>query len=470
MSWARTFRIRKYVRGSLWVLPLLGAVLGAGLAAVDVVVDKAIHLPAAWTYSSSTATTVLSAIVGAMVGLTGFVVTVTVLIVQMATDSFSPRLIGVWLRDGMLKALLALMVGALAFSFALLRRVETDFVPNLGVSIAGLLVLASLVLFMVFLSSYLHQLRPVAVASYVAGQIHRDFRRLVAAIADAADTYRGVFEPNGAQPALVVRSAGSGAIQAIDAEGLARWARQHGCIVVLHHHVGDSVPINARLIEAYGALEPVTDRQQRALRGMVALGTERTLDQDPAFAIRIMVDIANLALSPAVNNPTTAVQVLDQLAEVLRLIGGTELSSSRLGPSDELRQGLVIPVRSWEDYLELGVTEIREFGSTSVQVVRRMRAMLEQLHEEVQPEHRPAVEDELARLEATVSAAFAQSVDLDRARVADPQGIGGGRAVEPRPKPAPTLNGRFSEIGKVVRWGLRSSHGDRAAGMRRFLQ
>jgi uncharacterized membrane protein len=431
MSWARAFRIRKYVRSSLWVLPLLCALLGAGLAAVDVVVDKSIHLPAAWTYSSSTATTVLSAIVGAMVGLTGFVVTVTVLIVQMATDSFSPRLIGVWLRDGMLKALLALMVGTLAFAFALLRRVESNFVPNLGVSIAGLLVLVSLVLFMVFLSSYLHQLRPVAVASYVARYIHRDFRRLVAAIANAPDVYGGVFDPNGTQPTLVVRSAGSGAIQTIDAEGLVRWARQHDCIVVLHHRVGDSVPINARLIEAYGGSASVTDREQRALRGMVALGTERTLDQDPAFAIRIMVDIADLALSPAVNNPTTAVQVLDQLAEVLRLIGGTELSSSRLGAGDALQRGLVIPVRSWEDYLQLGVTEIREFGSSSVQVMRRMRAMLEELHDEVRPEHRPAVEDELARLDATVAAAFAQSVDQDLARVADPQGIGGGMASSP---------------------------------------
>ena len=91
MTWATRFRIRQGLRGSLWVLPLLGGVLGAGLAAVDVVVDKSRHLPAAWTYSASTASTVLSAIVGAMVGLTGFVVTVTVLIAQMATDTFSPR-------------------------------------------------------------------------------------------------------------------------------------------------------------------------------------------------------------------------------------------------------------------------------------------------------------------------------------------------------------------------------------------
>ena len=73
----------------------------------------------------------------------------------------------------------------------------------------------------------------------------------------------------------------------------------------------------------------------------------------------------------------------------------------------------------------LGVTEIREFGGSSIQVVRRMRAMLEELRDDVRPEHRPAVEDELARLDATVASAFGESVDLDRARSADSQGIGG---------------------------------------------
>lgn len=73
----------------------------------------------------------------------------------------------------------------------------------------------------------------------------------------------------------------------------------------------------------------------------------------------------------------------------------------------------------------LGVTEIREYGRAAIQVMRRMRAMLEELRDEVRPEHRPAVEEELARLEVTVARSFADSVDLDRAKTPDPQGIGG---------------------------------------------
>jgi uncharacterized membrane protein len=398
---------------------VLGVLAGSGV----ILADQAVRLPTYWTYSPSTASTVLSAIVGSMAALTGFVVTVTVLAVQMATGTFSARYMRLWYRDRVLKLLLALLVGTLAFSLALLKRVENQFVPNLGVTVAGFLVVASLLVFVVFLDRFLHRLRPVAVAALVAGYARRDFAASTAARA-APDVFFGVFEPVGEAPALVVRSARPGAIQATDVHGLVGWAREHGCLVVPCHRVGDFVPAGAKLIETYGGTAPST-RGERRLRDMIVLGDERTIEQDPAFAIRIMVDIADRALSPAVNDPTTAVQALDHLSDVLRLIGTIDFSGSRWPAQSAVRTGLVIPARSWEDYLTLGVTEIREYGSTSIQVMRRMRAMLEELRDEVRAEHRPAVEEELARLEATVRRAFADSVDLDRASTADPQGIGG---------------------------------------------
>lgn len=424
MSWATRFRIGLYVGDSLWVLPLVAIVLAVMLGAVDVKVDKSIHLPAAWTYSASTATTVLSAIAGAMAALTGFVVTVTVLVAQMAISTFSARYMRIWYRDPMLKAMLAVLIGTFAFAFSLLRRVENNFVPNLGVTTAGLLVVVSLLLFMVFLSRYLHQLRPVAVAALVAGYVHREFKRLVAALADAPDVFAGPFQTDGEQPTLVVRSAAAGAIQAIDVKGLVGWARRHDCLLALPHRVGDFVPRHATLIEAYGGHLNAA-REERSLRRMVALGLERTVEQDPAFAIRIIVDIADKALSAAINDPTTAVQAMNQLGEVLRIIGTTELQSFRSHANGRPARGLVMATRSWDEYLALGVTEIREYGSTSIQVMRRLRAMLEELRREVPPEHRDAVTEELARLDATVAQSFGDSVDLDRARLADPEGMGG---------------------------------------------
>jgi uncharacterized membrane protein len=430
VSWATRFRLRQYVTGSLWVLPLLGAVLGVALGSADVLVDKAAHLPAEFTYSSSTASTVLSSIVGGAAALTGFVVTVTVLVVQMATQTFSARYMRLWYRDRVLKALLTLLIGTLSFSFTLLRHVEQSFVPDLGTSIAGLLLLLDLILFVIFLDRALHRLRPVAVAALVSDYLHRDFERLTATLA-APGIFWGRPGRDGEPPLLVARAERHGAIQAIDVAGLHGWAQRHERLVVVGHAVGDFVPARAVLVEVYGVGE-ADERDEARLRRMVVLGAERTIEQDPAFAIRIMVDIADKALSAAINDPTTAVQVLNYLGESLRMIGTVDTSESRFeGRRTSGRAGLVIPVRGWEDYLALAVTEIREYGASSIQVMRRMRSMLEELLEELPERRRTAVRDELDRLDATVARSFAESVDLDRARTADPQGMGGAQPSDP---------------------------------------
>ena len=190
---------------------------------------------------------------------------------------------------------------------------------------------------------------------------------------------------------------------------------------MLPHPVGDFVTSKVSLIEVYGTAHDPR-MAERQLAGMIALGAERTIDQDPSFAIRIMVDIALMALSPAVNAPTTAVQVIDHLEDVLRLIGTHDLDGW-LCRRDELgRLTLVGPAPDWEQFLSLGVTEIRMYGGESIQVVKRLRAMLEGLADVVRPEHRLAVAGELASLEATVFEHFADSPDLGRAHVPDQRG------------------------------------------------
>jgi uncharacterized membrane protein len=184
------------------------------------------------------------------------------------------------------------------------------------------------------------------------------------------------------------------------------------------------VNAKAALIDVFGG-GPIDPGEAERLRGMVVLGAERTIEQDPAFALRIMVDIADKALSAAINDPTTAVQVLNYLGEALRMIGTADVAGSRFTGATEHHCGLVVPVRSWEDYLALATTEIREYGASSIQVMRRMRAMLEEVHAAVPEPRRAAVRDELRRLAYTVDANFTGSADFDRAHVADPQGMGG---------------------------------------------
>ena len=423
MTWSVVFRLRRYLRESLWVLPLLGGALGwvLGLAAADL--STVTDITTRWEYSASTAEAVLAAMVAASVGLIGFVVTVSVLIVQMATGTFSARYMRIFYRDWAFKAVLGVLIGTFTFSYMLMRHIEKDNVPNFGVTLAGMFLGLGVLLFIIFLDRAIHRLRPVAVAALVAKAGRKALHEVLeeAARPDAPAVVPAPYDAPG-DPALVVRMDRGGAIQAIDIRGLGKWAHANDSLIVLLHPIGDFVSAGAALMEVYGP-DPGLAAEDR-LRAMVAVGVERTIEQDPAFAVRIMVDVAIRALSPAVNDPTTAVQVLDHLEDLLRLVGQTDLSD-RGAPLERMRSGLVIPVRRWVDYLTLSVTEIREYGDTSIQVVRRLRAMLEELAESVLPERRDAVLAELARLDDATAAKWGGTVDLDLAGMSDRQGIGG---------------------------------------------
>ena len=425
MSWSEVFRAREYLKGSVWFYPLIGAILGPLLALLTRQADLSVTVPAALRYAPSTASSVLTTIVGAMVGLTGFVVTVTVLAIQMATGTFSARYMRIWYRDNLLKATLAVLAGTLAFSFSLLRQVTSTQAPNIGVSVAGFLTVLSLVLFLLFFDRFIHRLRPVAVAG-LAGQ---QARQIIATVTQAAEAGSASGQTGTGDPALMVSTQRDGSVQAVNVRGLVALASRHDHLLVMQAAVGDFVTTGQPVIGVFGN-GSIPARASRELRGMIALGVERTIEQDPAFAVRIIVDVAVKALSAAINDPTTAVQAIDHLANVLALLGAMPLR----GPlTFRDRQGvprLLMPGRTWEDYLALGVTEIREYGSTSIQVMRRLRAMLEDLRESVRPEHRPAVKAEIAKLDATTATGFAGSVDEDQARGRDRQGIGGpGRHV-----------------------------------------
>jgi uncharacterized membrane protein len=422
MSWGIVFRAGKWFKGSLWIVPFVGALAGLVLAEVGLRLDAAGVVPA-HTYSPETATAILSATIGAAASLTGFVVTVTVLGVQMATGTFSPRYMRLWYRDPMLKLVLADLIGTLVFAITVIRQVQPESVPDLSVSVAAIGVILGLLLFMLFFDRFMHRMRPVAVAALMATECRAAFEDWVreAARPDTSFVARGSAGPTTA-PAYVLRATRAGTIQAVDARGLTRFARHHGCLLVFRHAVGDFVPVGAAILEVHGVQPPAA--ATRGLSRLVAFGVERTIEQDPSFAIRVMVDVATRALSPAVNDPTTAVQVLDHLGETLRMIGTTP-NPADAGSSAIIATGVIMPVRTWPDILLLAVTEIREYGGGSIQVVRRLHAVLDELRDLVLPENRAAVDEELRRLDATIAKQFGGSIDIDLAQDRDAQGIGG---------------------------------------------
>lgn len=420
LSWAAAFQLRQHFRQSLWAVPLLGAVAGGALAVVDLRIEGHITLPRAWSYSESTASSVLTTVSGAMIGLLGLVVTVGVLVVQMATGTLSPRFMRLWYRDRLQKLVLAAFTATFAFSFALLREVGPGSVPDLGVTLAGLAVSVDLVLLLLYLDRFVHALRPVAVAAAVA----RSGLAVLAQADEAEPAVRGPDRRSGEDrgQGVSLHSTRSGAIQALHARGIVALAAKHDLICVVRCTVGDFVNVGGVMMDVYGAPSP---RVLRRLRGMVALGHERTIDQDPAFAVRIIVDIAIRALSPAVNDPTTATQMINHLGALLAGVGSRAQSEHGTFVDADGYLRLAVPTRSWDDYLDLGVSEIRQYGRRSPQTCRRLRAMLMDFEDVVLPAHRPAVRRHLEALDEMVRLSFGDGHDLRFALMQDRQGVGG---------------------------------------------
>jgi uncharacterized membrane protein len=223
------------------------------------------------------------------------------------------------------------------------------------------------------------------------------------------------------EPSATITSSSSGVVLAFDLEGLAHLAQRADCVVELVPQVGDHLASADPLFRVFqgGATLPA-----HALRQSVAVGQERTLEQDPTFAFRIMVDIASKALSPAINDPTTAVLALDQIHHLLRDVGGRDLATGQVRDGAG-RLRLVYRTPDWEDFVRLAVTEIRHFGGESIQVARRLRAMLENLIQTL-PESRAALlRQELTLLHRSAERFFTEPEDRVLADVSDFQGVGG---------------------------------------------
>jgi uncharacterized membrane protein len=211
------------------------------------------------------------------------------------------------------------------------------------------------------------------------------------------------------------------AVAAFKMGELVRLAAQADAIIVMECAVGDTVIDDVPLLSVHGGRGPLPEA---VLRRAIQLERERTFEQDPKYPIRLLVDVAIRALSPAINDPTTAVQALDQKEDLLRQLGKSDLEAGyAVDETGTLR--LIIPTPSWEDYLTLAFDEIRQYGATSVQVMRRLRSALLDLTEAVAVlERRVAVQRYLEHLNLSVERHISDLEDRQMAMQEDRQGLG----------------------------------------------
>jgi uncharacterized membrane protein len=181
------------------------------------------------------------------------------------------------------------------------------------------------------------------------------------------------------------------------------------------------------LFRVHGAKTQIAEA---ALKNALEMGLERTFEQDPKYAIRLLVDIAIKALSPAINDPTTAVQALDQVEDLLLRLGRSRLQAGVAHDAGGTLR-LVISEPRWEDFVILAFDEIRHFGATSVQVMRRMRALISDLISVLPDERHPALRHYQERLDSTIARSFDDAAEKLGASIEDRQGLG----VPRRPRP-----------------------------------
>ena len=419
MTWLQRYRLKDLVLNAVWLPPLLGMV--AALVAMPVMREVDAVLAVKPIVSPDGARAMLAALSTAMLTFIVFVFSILLLAVQLASAQLSPRIIAGFYRNRVIKFALAIFVFAFIYTLALLSRID-DKVPQVSMWLAtgGCAICIGVFLFMI--DHVGKGLRPVAILTSVgtAGQavIGEIYPK---AIGESAEPPAPDLPSLVGEPARTITARRTGVVLAIDVAGLVALARQAGCVVEFVPQVGDFVTEGDPFFRLYRGGGSLTDSD---LGHAVAIGPERTMEQDPAFAFRIVVDIAAKALSPAINDPTTGVLAIDQLHRLLRVVAGRRLDTGRVNDeSGQLR--LVFRTPDWEDFVSLAVTEIRHFGRDSIQIARRLRAMLESLIAAV-PAHRAvALREQLEILGRGVATDFRDPEDRLRAASGDSLGVGG---------------------------------------------
>lgn len=374
--------LREQLRTSLWVTPVGVSLVCMGACLGLVQLDHALSsdFTGWYVYSGRAdgARALLSTIASSMLSIAGVVFSITILVLQLASSQYSPRVLGSFLQDSVTQWSLAMFLGSFVYALTLLPEVRGSgdgapgFVPGIAVFGSFALAMVSVGFFVRYIHHMAHSIRATSIVARVAFATHEAIAQLY------PDRVLQGTQPTQQRPThkqtRTIENRDAGVVIDVDTETLMEVAIQHDLTLVLLFQVGEFVPAGAPICHVWGDCEVSVLEPGRWL----AVAHERTGKKDAAFGFRQLVDIAVRALSPGVNDPTTAVQVLHQLHDLLRALLHREIPSpARVDQSGRLR--LFLPRPDWDDYVRLAFEEIRLYGAGSVQVVRRAREILADL-------------------------------------------------------------------------------------------
>src|SRR5688500_4290124 len=421
----RLTRFLQAVRTSLWLVPLLCVLAGVLIVLGTLWLDRRSGyslVPQSVTGTPSDAQTTLSVFATGMVSLTTLVLTVTLVVVQLAMGQFSPRIVAALLSDRFSQLAIGLFGATFVVAVLTLREIrgsDTGTVPGLSVVLSHLLMLASLVMLIVFVHHSGQTMRATGLIDLVGDRT----RDLIASSFPA--TPGPATAPDGDPDVVPAREPGS--VVRIDRAGLVAAARRADCVLELVPVVGDFVSGGAPLFRVHPGPRRAGDAAGPAAR-LVRVGPERVHTEDAPYGLRKLVDVAERSIAQPFNDPTTTLQALHRLHDLLRQLAATPLPPGEHRDEDGVVR-LVERTLSWDGYVRLAFDEIRLAGAASPQVTRRLCAALQDLKSVAPPDRQAPLDRQLRLLTAAVHRAYEDEEDIVAALTPDAEGIGSGADV-----------------------------------------
>ena len=400
----------------LWFVPLICVLAGVALSFGTIAIDKAYQyelVPRSISGGPDAAVEILGTVAASMVSLTALVLTITMVVVQLAMGQFSPRIVQRILQDKPSQFAIGIFVGTFAHAMLALREVHTDgegIVPGLAVVIAFVLVVISIMVLVWYVNHIGRALRVSALIELVGNDTRGLLDKFYADVGSACKAEQST-----------ICAPRSGVITQVDHEQLVRIATAGDCVLKLRPALGEFVPAGAALFEIVG---PTDHLDVKAAIQSVKFGLERTLDQDMAYGLRLLVDIAERSLSDGpFLDPTTAVQAIDRLHDCLRQLAPRPFPDGQYrDKSGHVR--LVTPSLTWDDYVHLAFDEIRMAGVGSPQIARRLRAALEDLLEVAPLERKRPLQEQLDLLRSGIENTMREGRDRRNSSRGDSIGLG----------------------------------------------
>lgn len=372
---------------------------------------------------------ILSAVAAGMITLTGIVFSLVFVIVQFGSSTYSPRITRLFARMRSLRHALGVFTGTFVYSLMALRTVGTagtGAVSAFPVWVGLAWLLASIAM----LANLVRVFTGLTIGNVLFSLSSAGRRSIDTVYTPLTDAGRNVDAATGTVPGSELA-----VTQTVTYEGVPLYVNDYAmaslvalakgadAIIQLPYAVGDALRDGEPIALIRGARASIPEGR---IHSAITLGIERAFAKDPRYALRLLVDMAIRALSPAINDPTTAVQALDHIEMLLHRLGNSKLDNGEV-EDENATVRLVYPVPGWEDFLRLSLSEIMQYGADSLQVQRRLAALLHYLSHTVPASRAEAVRQFADEQQEVVSSAFEEKTFREWAGAPDKGGLGGAK-------------------------------------------